>query len=58
MYIIPWHVSSSPWRINQMNPSMSRKFKPYKMMPKQDLLLLEISRVIKIIYMHNKSGKL
>ena len=58
MYIISWCVSSSPWRINQMKASMSRKFKPYEMMPKQDLLLLGISRVIKIIYMYNKSGKL
>lgn len=41
-----------------MKYSMSRKFKPYEMMPKQDLLLLGISRVIKIIYMYNKSGKL
>lgn len=41
-----------------MNPSMSRKFRSYEMMPKEDLLLSGISRVIKIVYMYSKSGKL
>lgn len=43
-------MSSSSQRVNQINPSVLRESRPYKVMPKQGLLLSELSIVTQIMY--------
>lgn len=43
-------MSSSSQRVNQINPSVLRESRSYKIMPKQGLLLSELFIVMQIMY--------
>lgn len=56
-HVILQCISSSFQRINQINHSVLREARPNKIMPKQDLLLSGVFKVMQIMYMYSKPSK-